>query len=117
VNYQNLEVGAILSNSYRITVSAVQALSVKADPSVKGLKAQYTVSFVTGPRGMLVPTSGEIRVKFPEGTTIPSSIRARYVLINNTPAGAVYRDSEMSNVLRIYATSDIPANHPVNNSF
>ena len=113
INYQNLEVGAILSNSYRITVSAVQALSVKADPSVKGLKAQYTVSFVTGPRGMLVPTSGEIRVKFPEGTTIPSSIRARYVLINNTPAGAVYRDSEMSNVLRIYATSDIPANYPV----
>jgi hypothetical protein len=113
INYQNLEVGAILSNSYRITVSAVQALSVKVDPSVKGLNAQYIVSFVTGPRGMLVPTSGEIRLRFPEGTTIPSSIRARYVLVNNTPAGAVYRDSEIPNVLRIYATSDIPANYPV----
>ncbi|MBP9019147.1 MAG: hypothetical protein KBG04_04940 [Bacteroidales bacterium] len=113
VNYLGVELGAILSNSYRITVSAVQAVSVKVEPPVKGMKAQYTVSFVTGSRGALNSTSGEIRVKFPMGTTIPSTLSKSHVLINNAAAKSIYRDNNDPSVLRIYAPFDISPNHPV----
>jgi len=94
VNYLGVELGAILSNSYRITVSAVQALTVNVDPPLKGQKAQYTLSFATGSRGALSSTSGEIRVKFPMGTTIPSTLSKSHVLINNTAAKSIYRDND-----------------------
>ena len=113
VNYLGVELGAILSNSYRITVSAVQALTVNVDPPLKGQKAQYTLSFATGSRGALSSTSGEIRVKFPMGTTIPSTLSKSHVLINNTAAKSIYRDNDDPSVLRVYAAFDIPANHLV----
>ena len=113
LNYLGVEVGTILSNNYRITASAVQAVSVKVDPPVKGMKAQYTVSFVTGSRGALNSTSGEIRVKFPMGTTIPSTLSKSHVLINNAAAKSIYRDNYDPSVLRIYAPFDISLNYPV----
>jgi hypothetical protein len=113
INYNGVEVGTILSNSYRITSSAVQGLTVNVDPAVRGMKAEYVVSFATGARGALNTNSGGIKVKFPEGTMFPSFLFKTNILINNNQASAVYRDTEESNVVRVYSSFDIPANYPV----
>jgi hypothetical protein len=113
INYNGVEVGTILSNSYRITSSAVQGLTVNVDPAVRGMKAEYVVSFATGARGALNTNSGGIKVKFPEGTMFPNSLSKTNILINNSPISAIYRDMEEPNVVRIYSSFDIPANYPV----
>lgn len=113
INYNGVEVGTILSNSYRITSSAVQGLTAKVDPPVKGMKAEYVISFATGARGALNSNSGGIKVKFPEGTMFPNSLSKTNILINNSSISAIYRDMEEPNVVRIYSSFDIPANYPV----
>ena len=113
INYNGVEVGTILSNSYRITSSAVQSLTVNVDPTIRGMKAEYVVSFATGARGALNANSGGIKVKFPEGTMFPSFLFKTNVLINGQQVSALYRDTEDPNVVRIYAPFDIPANFPV----
>jgi len=113
INYNGVEVGTILSNSYRITSSAVQGLTAKVDPTVKGMKAEYVISFATGARGALNSNSGGIKVKFPEGTMFPNSLSKTNILINNSPISAIYRDMEEPNVVRVYSPFDIPANYPV----
>jgi len=111
VNYAGAEVGSILSNSYRITTSAVQGLSVSVDPNVKGIKARYTVSFATGARGELKTSSGGILIRFPEGTLIPFSLNKSNILINGASISAIYRDNENPYTLRIFAPFDIPARY------
>ena len=113
INYNGVEVGTILSNSYRITSSAVQGLTVNVDPAIRGMKAEYVVSFATGARGALNSNSGGIKVKFPEGTIFPNSLSKTNILINNGPISAIYRDTEEPNVVRVYPSFDIPANYPV----
>jgi len=113
INYNGVEVGTILSNSYRITSSAVQGLTVNVDPAIRGMKAEYVVSFATGARGALNSNSGGIKVKFPEGTMFPSFLYKTNVLINVQQASALYRDTEDPNVVKIFASFDIPANFPV----
>lgn len=113
INYNGVEVETILSNSYRITSSAVQSLTVNVDPAIRGMKAEYVVSFATGARGALNANSGGIKVKFPEGTMFPSFLFKTNVLINGQQVSALYRDTEDPNVVRIFASFDIPANFPV----
>ena len=113
INYNGVEVGTILSNSYRIASSAVQGLTVKVDPAIRGMKAEYVVSFATGARGALNVNSGGIKVKFPEGTMFPSFLYKTNVLINGQKVSALYRDTEDPNVVRIFASFDISANFPV----
>jgi hypothetical protein len=113
INYNGVEVGTILSNSYRITSSVVQGLTVNVNPAIRGMKAEYVVSFATGARGALNSNSGGIKVKFPEGTMFPNSLSKTNILINNSPISAIYRDTEESNVVRVYSPFDIPANYPV----
>jgi hypothetical protein len=113
INYNGVEVGTILSNSYRITSSAVQSLTVNVDPAIRGMKAEYVVSFATGARGALNTNSGGIKVKFPEGTMFPSFLYKTNILININQASAVYRDTEEPNVVRVYSSFDIPANYPI----
>lgn len=113
VNYNGAEVETILSNSYRITSSAVQGLTVNVNPAIKGMKAEYVVSFATGSRGALKTNSGGIKVKFPEGTMFPSFLYRTNVLINGQQASALYKDTEDINVVKIFASFDIPANYPV----
>lgn len=113
INNRGVEVQTILSNSYRITTSAIQGLSVKVEPAIRGMNAQYTVSFVTGVRGSLNSTSDAIKVRFPDGTTLPTSLSTSYVLINGNTASSIYRDSEDPYMLRVYAPFDIAASTPV----
>jgi hypothetical protein len=113
INYNGVEVGTILSNSYRITSSAVQGLTVNVDPAVRGMKAEYVVSFVTGARGALNANSGGIKVKFPEGTMFPNTLSKTNILINNGSISAIYKDMEEPYVVKIYSPFDIPANYPV----
>jgi len=113
INSRGVEVQTILSNSYRITTSAIQGLSVKVEPAIRGMSAQYTVSFVTGIRGSLNSTSDAIKVKFPNGTTLPGSLSTSHVLINEKMASSIYRDSEDPYMLRVYAPFDIAASTPI----
>ncbi|MGC8789642.1 MAG: stalk domain-containing protein [Caldisericum sp.] len=107
------ELGATLSNSYRITVSSVQDVVVNVDPAVRGIAASYVVRFLTGAKGALRANEGEIRIKFPEGTTFPQILTRTNVKINGYEASGVYRSTDDPFVLRIYAPIDIPAYYPV----
>ena len=113
LNPNGVELGWNLSNSYRITVSSVQNVEVNVDPPVKGMSASYDVKFLTGARGALQEGSGEIRIRFPAGTIIPSYLSKSYVKVNGVEASSVYRSSDDPYVLRVYASFDIPSYHPV----
>jgi hypothetical protein len=112
VNHIGVEVEAVLSYKYRITSSAVQGVTVAVDPAVKGMKAEYTVNFTTGVRGNL-KNSDDIKVKFPEGTILPTFLYKTHILINGREASSVYRDTEDTYVLRVFTPVDIPVNYPV----
>ncbi|BAL81637.1 copper amine oxidase N-terminal domain-containing protein [Caldisericum exile] len=107
------ELGATLSNSYRITVSSVQDVVVNVDPAVRGMNALYVVRFLTGAKGALRANEGEIRIKFPEGTAFPQILTRTNVKINGYEASGVYRSADNPFMLRVYAPIDIPAYYPV----
>lgn len=109
--YNSVEYGTILSNTYRITSSQIQALEVNVEPAIKGMKAEYKVSFATGVRGKLDANSGYVILKFPEGTNIPSLISPNSILINNLPAAGVFRENSDYPSIRVYVPMEIPANY------
>jgi hypothetical protein len=112
--YNSVELGVILSNSYRISSSQVQELTANVYPSIKGMKAEYKVIFVTGVRGKLDSGSSYISVRFPEGTFFPSIMSQSGVLINGSNVAAVYKNANDPYVLQVYPSLEIPANYLVN---
>jgi hypothetical protein len=108
----NVQKGYIGSDQYAITQSAVTNVNVKINPAIKGMEAEYDVSFFTGVNGNL-KKGDDIRIKFPEGTVLPANPYPQYVLINGKQATGVYRDSTNPPVLRIYIPQDIENSSPV----
>jgi hypothetical protein len=71
------------SNSYTVVGTAVLNPSVVVDPARQGTAAQYQLTFTSSTSGALTAGSGRITVEFPVGTTIPASLPASSVSIND----------------------------------
>ena len=109
-----VEVDSIGSEQYRITQSIVSQPNVIVEPAIKGMQAEYRVSFVTGINGILHKNEDDIRIKFPEGTHIPVNSLAKYIYINGVQCvNGVYRDNDNPDELRIYIPIEIEAKTPV----
>jgi hypothetical protein len=104
---RNIEVQYLGSSQYEITQSVVTIKEVKAEPPLKGSKAEYFIQFITGVNGRIKAQTEEIRVRFPDGTSIGPNNLSDAVLINNTAPTAVYRDPD--GTIRIYSNTDIKA--------
>ena len=104
--------GYIGSDQYAITQSIVSHVKAKVNPPVKGMKAEYDISFFTGVNGNL-RKGDDIRIKFPKGTILPANPYSQYVLINGKQSTGVYRDDVNPPILRIYIPEDIGTNSPV----
>jgi len=105
-----VQIGTIGSDQYTITQSVISTPEVAVEPAIKGMNAEYTISFTTGVNGSLQERADDIRIKFPNGTKLPSSLFARYIKINGVQCtGGVYRDSSDSNVIIVYTPVEIKA--------
>lgn len=113
LNFFGVELGTILSNSYRITSSIVQNLYVRVDPPVIRTKAEYTINFITGVRGALRSNQDGIMIRFPEGTSITNLLSKDNILLDGTSISSVYRDGSDPYLVKIYSTFDIPSNSQV----
>ena len=108
-----VQLGYMGSDQYAITQSIVSISDVKIEPAVKGMDAEYRISFITGVNGVL-HEGEDIRIKFPKGTTLPANPFSKYVFVNGVQCtSGVYRDGEYGNELRIFSPIDIDANTPV----
>lgn len=117
INNLGVELDSIMSNSYRISSSAVKDVVVKVDPPIRATKAEYVIDFTTGIKGKIQANYDAIRIKFPAGTILPTFISKSKVLINGVQASAVYRDESDSYTLRIYSINDISENSNVEVKF
>ena len=63
-----------LSNEYKISEPELSNVSVNVTPSLINAVADYEISFKTSSFGYLSAGSDRIRIKFPSGTDLPSSI-------------------------------------------
>ena len=104
--------GYIGSDQYAITQSAVTHVKAKVVPAIKGMKAEYDISFFTGVNGNL-KKGDDIRIKFPKGTILPANPYSQYVLVNGKQSTGVYRDNVSPPTLRIYIPEDIGTSSPV----
>jgi hypothetical protein len=77
------------SNSYLVVGTAILNPSVVVDPARQGMAAQYQLTFTSSPSGALSAGTGRITIEFPGGTTIPASLPASGVRINDVPALSV----------------------------
>lgn len=77
------------SNSYAVWGTSVSNASVSVNPAQQGMAAQYDVTFTASLSGALGAGVGKIMVEFPAGTTVPSSLPAAGVRINNVAAVSV----------------------------
>ncbi|MCD6426706.1 MAG: copper amine oxidase N-terminal domain-containing protein [Caldisericaceae bacterium] len=108
-----VEIGYIGSEQYEITQSIVSTPKITVEPAIKGMNAEYTISFVTGVNGNL-RAGDDIRIKFPAGTIIPANPFSKYIYMNGkTITNGVYRDSSDPNILRIYLSTGLDASTPV----
>ncbi len=70
------------SNSYNIVGSNITSLYVSVSPDSAATAANYTIQFVTGSSGALIPTTDWIKIEFPSGTVVPNNTNAGYISIN-----------------------------------
>ena len=82
----NTDTTPVQSSQYQITGTSVANLVVTADPKAQSAPTEITLTFVTSPTGALTAGSGTIRVDFPDGMTVPSSVPSGQVTVNGTPA-------------------------------
>jgi len=82
----NTDTTPVQSSQYQITGTSVANLVVAADPKAQSAPTEITLTFVTSPTGALAAGSGTIRVDFPDGMTVPSSVPSGQVTVNGTPA-------------------------------
>ncbi|MCX6083414.1 MAG: stalk domain-containing protein [Caldiserica bacterium] len=85
----NKQVNYSSSNSYLVMGTAVINPSVVVDPARQGMAAQYQLTFTSSPSGALSAGTGRITVEFPAGTTIPASLPASGIHVNDVPALSV----------------------------
>jgi hypothetical protein len=77
------------SSGYTVTGTAVLSPSVVVDPARQGMAAWYQLTFTSSTSGALIAGTGRINVEFPAGTTIPSSLPASSVRVNDIVASSV----------------------------
>jgi hypothetical protein len=77
------------SNGYLVVGTAVLNPSVVVDPARQGMAAQYQLTFTSSPSGALSAGTGRITVEFPAGTTIPASLPASGIRVNDVSALSV----------------------------
>jgi hypothetical protein len=77
------------SNGYFVVGTAVLNPSVVVDPARQGMAARYQFTFTSSPSGALGAGTGRITVEFPVGTTIPASLPASGIRVNDVPALSV----------------------------
>ena len=100
-----------VSDAISITPSTISEPSVQLSNSSAGQVSTYTISFMTGVSGNLLPGVDRINVIFPIGTTIPSSIPNSTIIVNGIPTTLV----EISGTtLTITSPTEIKANGLVN---
>ena len=103
-----VQLGYIGSDQYTITQSAVSIPEVIVEPAIKGMNAEYSISFTTGVNGYLQERTDNIRIKFPDGTKFPSSLFAKYISINGVQCtSGVYRDTNDPTILIVYTPIEI----------
>ncbi len=73
--------------------TTVSAAAVTPTPNTFGSDAQYRIDVSTGSQGALVAGVSTVRVTFPTGTTLPSSIDPAEVTLNGTAASTVSVDA------------------------
>lgn len=109
VDSKGVEVGYNMSESYTISVSAVSNIRVSLNNPVRGMISEYSITFVTGVKGSLKASSDDIRIRFPDGTGIPSYLSKSQVLVNGEIAAAVYRDQDDPRILKVFSSKNIDA--------
>ena len=77
------------SNGYPVIGTAILNASVVVDPARQGMAAQYQLTFTLSPSGTLGAGAGRINVEFPVGTTIPGSLSATSIRVNDISASSV----------------------------
>ncbi|MDD4663142.1 MAG: stalk domain-containing protein [Caldisericia bacterium] len=75
-----------VSKGYKIDVSSLSRITVKANPIITGMIAEYEVQFKTGLRGQL-SSNDEIFFVFDTSHQIPNTIGKQNVLLNGVPLG------------------------------
>ena len=76
-----------VSKGYKIDVSSLSRITVKVNPIITGMIAEYEVQFKTGLRGQL-SADDEIFFVFDTSHQIPDTISKQSVLINGVPLSA-----------------------------
>jgi hypothetical protein len=100
------------SVSYTTTTSQVSQPQVSLTTNGVGKPSGYTVTFQTGAGGLLSAGIGRIDVVFPNGTTVPASISAQSVRVNNVLASYVTASAGNRRV-EITTPVAVPANSQV----
>lgn len=70
--------------------AAVNNVTVSVFPLTPGAASQYTIGFYVSSSGELEGGDDRIRIVFPEGTTIPSSIDSNKIMINGNSLSSSY---------------------------
>jgi hypothetical protein len=104
---RGVELDSVGSDQYAITQSIVTIKNVSIDLPVKGAATAYTIGFVTGVNGLINANTDYIKVKFPDGTGIPTTLNKTYVLVNGIKPTDIYRDVNISNTILIYPSVQI----------
>ncbi len=103
--------------SYALYIqSAVKNLTVNVSPTSAGSDAAYTISFIPN---ITLSTSDHIYIKFPSGTTLPTSMNASYITISGYTCSYVSKVNNLE--INIYVPLGMNANHTyvitINSSF
>lgn len=83
------------SNLYLVVGTAVSGATLAVEPVRQGMAAQFQVTMTTSTTGSLTAREGRIYLEFPTGMTVPASIPASSVRVNDVIATAVQMTSAM----------------------
>jgi hypothetical protein len=107
------DASAVPSSNYAIEASTISIPEVTPDPVVTSAEAQYTIKFKVGGSGALKLGSGQIIMRFPNDTFIPTNILATKITVNGK---AITKRPEIDTVARkiaIYVPSPVQAGEEV----
>ena len=76
-----------VSKGYQIDLSSLSELTVKVNPMITGMMAEYQIQFKTGIQGLLAPDD-TIHIVFDVGHQLPSVINKQNVYINGLSLSA-----------------------------
>lgn len=107
------DASAVPSGNYAIEASTISIPEVTPDPVVTTAQAKYTIKFKVGGSGALKLGSGQVIMRFPNDTFIPTNILATKITVNGE---AITKRPEIDTVARkiaIYVPSPVQAGEEV----